>query len=78
MLHSVLNVKVSENNVREFPGHLMIKVLGFFCLVLGTIPGPGTDTIKLCSLTKKKKKKDNVEEFIHEFKVGKSFSRQIH
>ena len=78
MLHSVLNVKVSENNVREFPGHLMIKVLGFFCLVLGTIPGPGTDTIKLCSLTKKKKKKDNVEEFIHELKVGKSFSRQIH
>ena len=77
MLHSVLNVKVSENNVREFPGHLMIKVLGFFCLVLGTIPGPGTDTIKLCRLAKKKKK-DNVEEFIHEFKVGKYFSRQIH
>ena len=59
----------------------MIKVLGFLCLVLGIILGPGTDTIKLCSLAKNKqtnKQTDNVEEFIHEFKVGKSCSRQIH
>ena len=46
-----------KNQSGESPGSLVVRILGFHCHGPGSIPGHRT-SCKLCSMAKKKKKKN--------------------
>ena len=45
-----------NNNMWDFPGGLVIRILGFHCLGPGSVPGQGTEIFcKPCGMTRKRK-----------------------
>ena len=48
--------KLRRNN-REFPGCLVVRILGFHCHDLGSVPGRGTEVPQAMQHEQKKKKK---------------------
>ena len=61
---------------REFPGGLMVRILGFHCRDPGSVPGLGTEILQTAqhSQKKKKKKKNN---FYPEHKALSKFNKTI-
>ena len=45
--------------LRELPGGLVVRILGFLCHVSGSIPGQGAEILQVTQPNQKKKKKFN-------------------
>ena len=50
-----------SNNMWEFPGGLVVRILGFHCLGPGFIPGQGNEILQAMWHNQKKKKKNKSE-----------------
>ena len=48
------------NNMWEFPGDLVVRILGIHCHCSGSIPGQGTEIGQTAVVNPKKKKVNNM------------------
>ena len=60
-------MKIKIMTRREFPGGLVVRIPGFDCCGLGSIPGQGTEIPRATWYGQKKKKKNHDEMTLHTY-----------
>ena len=63
--------KVLKVFLGEFPGGLAVRILGFHCRGLGSIPGRGTEILQAVRPSQKKKKKSFLGKYLEKTQTAR-------